>query len=391
MENKPNDPNRRVRTILLFLLLFVIFLSLFLYKVKGDMIDFEVNYKAGTRLRVGETLYQVKDGHFMFKYLPSSALLYLPLSFIPLDVAKAFWYFAVIFCLVSIVYISKKMITQKMRNAAYLFVLPPIILSKFFLRELQLGQINAVITMVLLLMIWFMAYGKTEKNSKNEIWMGLLWGLAVALKPYALIFFPYFLLKKKWKALSSALGFLFLSFLATSLFYGFRGNIIVFKDWISTLSKSTPRLLTSQDNISIIALFMKWTDNQALSVFLYGLVIALLAFLVFIVILRGKKIYQSPVLECSILLILIPLISPMGWDYTLLISVLGVMIIIRNFFQFSKFWRIILVANFFIITFSLYDLMGREYYVMFMSWSVITINFLILVGYLACLRFKEIC
>jgi len=192
------------------------------------MIDFEVNYKAGTRLRVGETLYQVKDGHFMFKYLPSSALLYLPLSFIPLDMAKAFWYFAVIFCLVSIVYISKRMSTQKIRKVAYLFWLPPIILAKFFLRELQLGQINAVITMVLLFMIWFMAYEKPEKNSKNEIWMGLLCGLAVALKPYALIFFPYFLLKKKGKALSSALGLLFLSFLATSLFYGFKGNIMVF-------------------------------------------------------------------------------------------------------------------------------------------------------------------
>jgi hypothetical protein len=277
-----------------------------------------------------------------------------------------------------------------MEKAAYLFVLPPLILSKFFLRELQLGQINAVLTMVLLLMIWFMAYGKTEKSSKNEIWMGLLWGLAVALKPYALIFFPYFVLKKKWKALSSALGILFLSFLATSLFYGFRGNIIVIKEWISTLSQSTPRLLTSQDNISIIALVMKWTGDQTLSLFLSGLVIALLAFLVFIVILKGKKIAQAPVLECSILLLLIPLISPMGWDYTLLISVLGVMIIIRHFFQFSKFWRIILVANFFIITFSLYDLMGRKYYMMFMSWSVITISFLILVGYLAYLRFKEI-
>ncbi len=391
MENKPNDPNRRMRTFLLFLLLFVIFLSLFIYKVKGDMIDFEVNYKAGTRLRVGESLYQVKDGHFMFKYLPSSALLYLPLSFIPLDVAKAFWYFAVILCLVSIVYVSKKMITQKIEKAAYLFVLAPIILAKFFLRELQLGQINAVITIVLLLMIWLIAYGRTEKTSKNEIWVGLLWGLAVALKPYALIFFPYFLLKKKWKALSSALGLLFLSFLATSLFYGFGGNIIVIKDWISTLSQSTPRLLTSQDNISIIALVMKWTGDQTLSVFLSGMVVALLAFLVFIVILKGKKIDQAPVLECSILLLLIPLISPMGWDYTLLISVLGVMIIIRNFFQFSKFWRVIVVANFFIITFSLYDLMGREYYAMFMSWSVITINFLILVGYLASLRFKEIC
>lgn len=391
MENKPNYTYRRMRTFFLFLLLFVIFLSLFIYKVKGDMIDFEVNYKAGTRLRVGESLYQVTDGHFMFKYLPSSALLYLPLSFFPLDVAKVFWYFALIFCLVSIVYVSKKMITQKMEKAAYLFVLTPIILAKFFLRELQLGQINAVITMILLLMIWFMAYRKTGKTLKNEIWMGLLLGLAVALKPYALIFFPYFLLKKKWKALSSAVGFLFISFLATSLFYGFRGNIIVFKEWISTLSQSTPRLLTSQDNISIIALFMKWTGNQTLSVFLSGLAIAFFAFLVFIVILKGKKIDQAPVLECSILLLLIPLISPMGWDYTLLISVLGVMLIIRNFSQFSKFWRVILVANFFIITFSLYDLMGKEYYAMFMSWSVITINFLILVGYLSCLRFKKIC
>jgi len=278
-----------------------------------------------------------------------------------------------------------------MEKSVYLFVLPPLILGKFFLRELQLGQINAVITMVLLLMIWFIACGKTENSSKNEIWMGFFWGLAVALKPYALIFLPYFLLKKKWKALLSALGLLFLSFLATSLFYGFGGNIIVIKDWISTLSQSTPRLLASQDNISIIALVMKWTGNQPLSVFLSGLVIALLALLVFIVILKGKKIAQAPVLECSILLLLIPLISPMGWDYTLIISVLGVMIILRHFFQFSQFWRIILAANFFIITFSLYDLMGREYYAMFMSWSVITINFLVLVGYLTYLRFKEIC
>ena len=391
MENKPNDLNRRIRVILLFLLLFVIFLSLFLYKVKGDMIDFEVNYQAGKRLRAGESLYQVKDGHFMFKYLPSSALLYLPLSFIPLDAAKAIWYFAVIFCLVSIVYTSKKLIPQKRGKGVYLFVLPPVILAKFFLRELQLGQINAVITTVLLLMIWFMAIGKTEKTSMNEIWMGILWGLAVALKPYALIFFPYFLLKKKWKALLSAAGLLFVSFLVTSLFYGFGGNVIIHKEWVSTLSQSTPRLLTSQDNISIIALFMKWTGRQALSVFLSGLVIAGLAILVFVMMQKGKKIAQAPLLECSVLLILIPLISPLGWDYTLLISVLGVMILIRHFFKFSLFWRVILAANFFIITFSLYDLMGRKFYAVFMSWSVITINFLILIGYLAYLRFKKIC
>jgi hypothetical protein len=211
------------------------------------------------------------------------------------------------------------------------------------------------------------------------------------LKPYALIFLPYFLLKKKWKSLLSGLGFLFLALLIPAAFYGWRGNIIILREWISTLSRSTRALLDSQDNISIIAFFMKWTGDRNISLLLSGLVIAILAFLVLAVILKGRKINRASVLECSILLIIIPLISPLGWDYTLLMSVLGVTVIIHNFPGYSKFWRGILVFNFLIITFSLYDIMGRDLYARFMSWSVITINFLILVGYLTYLRFRKIC
>jgi hypothetical protein len=36
-------------------------------------------------------------------------------------------------------------------------------------------------------------------------------------------------------------------------------------------------------------------------------------------------------------------------------------------------------------------LRGRELYARFMSWSVITINFLILIAYLFYLRFRKIC
>jgi hypothetical protein len=378
------------KKLLLILFAFVIFLSLFLLKVQEHMIDFEVNYKAGKRLGGGESLYQVEDGHFMFKYLPSSALLYLPLSFLPLNVAKAFWYFIVAFCLCSLVYVSAKIIALEERKSVYLLIFPPLILARYFLRELHLGQINALVTMILLFMIWFLIYKKNTMPSKKDVYAGLLWGLATALKPYALIFLPYFLLKKKWKSLLSGAGFLFLALLIPAAFYGFRGNIIILKEWISTLSRSAPALLASQDNISIIAFFMKWTENQNLSFLLSGLVMVLLAFLVLAVILIGRKIDRSPVLECSILLILIPLISPLGWDYTLLMSVLGVTIIIRNFSGYSKFWRGFLVFNFFIITFSLYDIMGRDLYAGFMSWSVITINFLILIGFLMHLRFRKI-
>lgn len=380
------------KKIAFFVLLgFVIFLLLFLFKVKGEMVDFEVNHKAGKRLRTGETLYQTEDGHYMFKYLPSSALLYLPLSFLPLDAAKAIWYFVVVFSSCFLFYISYRILPLEVDKSLYLVFLPPLILAKFLLREIQLGQINAVVTLVLLYMVWFLTSEKNGKPSKRETYAGILWGIAMALKPHALIFFPYFLVKKKWRAFLSGLGFLFISLCIPSLFYGFRGNIEALKEWMSTLSRSTPVLFTSQDNISIIAFFMKWTGNQNLSYVFSVLIIALLALLVFIIILRGEKIAQAPVLECSILLILIPLVSPLGWDYTLLMSVLGVLIILQNFFKYSRFWRGFLVVNFFIISFSLYNILGRELYSVFMSWSVITVNFLILIGYLTYLRFRNIC
>jgi hypothetical protein len=379
------------KNLFLILLAFVVLLSLFLLKVREHMIDFEVNYKAGKRLRGSEPLYQTEDGHYMFKYPPSSALLYLPLSFLSLNAAKAIWYFIVAFCLCSLVYVSAKILPSEEKRSVYLFIFPPLILAKFFLRELQLGQINAVATLILLFMIWFLIKEKNKTSSPQDVYAGLLWGLATSLKPYALIFLPYFLLKKKWKSVLSGLVFLIVALLIPAVFYGFRGNIIMLKEWIVTLSRSTPVLLASQDNISITAFFIKWTGNQHISFFLSGLVIAILAFICLTVILIGRKIDRASVLECSILLILIPLVSPLGWDYTLLMSVLGVALIIHNFSGYSKFWRGVLVLNFFIITFSLYDVMGRDLYVRFMSWSVITVNFMILIGYLLYLRLRKIC
>jgi len=350
-----------------------------------------VNYTAGKRMRAGENLYQKKDGHYMFKYLPSSALFYIPLSFLPLNVAKAIWYILVVFSIFSLVYISYRILPPKTGKPYYLLVFTPLILVRYFLREIQLGQINAVVGMVLLFMVWFLISEKDKKLSRSEIWAGVLWGLALSLKPHSLIFLPYFLIKKKWKALASGLGFLSLALLITSLFYGFQGYTAVLKEWIATLSRSTPGLFTSQDNISFVALFMKWTGERNLALVLAGAAVILLAFLMLALVLRGRGFDRAPVLECSVLLILIPLVSPLGWDYTLLVSVLGVMLLIQNFFEFSKFWRVVLVVNFFIIAFSLFDILGRELYAQFMSWSVITLNFVILIGYLSYLRIRKIC
>lgn len=364
------------------------FLLVFSIRIKDEMVDFEVNYKAGKRLSSGETLYRIEDGHYQFKYSPFSALLYVPLSFIPLSTAKAIWYVVIILSSLFLILLCRNLCHIQHRSFLYT-LFPLLILARYFLRELQLGQINSFISMLLVLMTWtLISEEKKSVASHSACWGGAIWGLASALKPYALIFLPYFILKKKWKSLLSGLIFLVFSLIVPSFFYGFRGNTRTLKQWISSLSLSTPSLLDSQDNISFLGILMKWTGNQKFSLLVFAIGVSLLAILFLILVLKGKGKKEALLLDCSILLVLIPLISPLGWDYTLLMSILGIMICVVHFFDYPKFWRGFLILNFSIVTFSLYDILGREFYARFMSWSVITINFLILIGYLAFLRWR---
>lgn len=379
----------RKKTIFLICLAFVLFLLLFVLKVKNEMVDFEVNYEAANRLRWGETLYRAADEHYQFKYMPFSSFLYLPLTLLPLPLAKTCWFFCIAAAMFLLVYLSNKIAGVDPSFWPMVF-LPVLILGKYLLRELQLGQINSIVTVILL----FMTMGLTEKKEagplRKAIWPGISWGLATALKPYAFIFLPYFVIKKKWLSLVTGFGLLLLAFLAPSLFYGLEGNIIVHQEWYSTLSKSTPNLLQTQDNVSLVAFFSKWTDNPDLSLVLTGVVIGFLSCLLLFLIHRGKGLQRGAILECSTLLICIPLVSPLGWDYTFLMSILGLTIILKYFSLYPLFWRYVLVFNLCIISLSLYDLMGRKAYSVFMSWSVLTISFLILLGYLSYLRVKKI-
>ena len=376
------------KTLLWIALTSVCFSAIYIIRIREDMVDFRVNYGAGERLRNGEDLYPTTDGHFMFKYLPSSALLYVPFSYLPLEGAKAAWYALTVVCSVFLFYLSYKMTgVGRQRSPLWMFW-PPLILAKFFFREMKLGQINTIVTALMLIMIWHLM--DERKKLGKEALPGIFWGLATALKPYALIFFPYFIVKGNWKSLLVGLIVISAALLAPTVYYGFEGNIQLLRDWASTLSQSTPSLFNSADNVSIIGFLTKWTGNQSLSFWMYLGAIAALAIVVLAVILRGRQTPNAAVLEGSILLVSIPLVSPMGWDYSLLMSVLGVSLLTYHFFDFAKTWRVLLIGNFSIVALSIYDLVGRQIYGTFMMWSVLTVCFLAVAGYLAVLRFKNL-
>jgi len=287
-----------------------------------------------------------------------------------------------------LIFVLSDRLVGKPGNEVWLTVaLPPFILAKYFLRELDLGQINAVITLVLLFMITLLA-GRKNLAGRGDSGAGFLWGLATALKPYALIFLPYFFIKKRWRSLVVGIPVFLLALLSPILFYGWRGNIQVHKEWRSSLSVSSPPLFGVQDNISLVGFFAKWSGRRSLSLILALAAVLILAIIVLLLVKKGKSAAKPELLEMFLLLMLIPLISPLGWDYTLLAGTPAVILIIRHWAEFPKPWRIVLAVNLTVIGLSYFDFMGRQAYEAFMARSLPTVNFLILVGYLAALRIK---
>jgi hypothetical protein len=378
----------------LALLVAFIALCAILFVVRGrrGMVDFEVNFEAGQRIRAGETLYRSEDGHYQFKYPPFSALLYVPVSELPLDAAKAVWFVVVLGSTILVFQFSFRLARPEDRQRLLLWIAPPFILAKCFMRELSLGQINALITAFMLGMVLLLTRERTRppgcRMSGREAAAGALWGVSTALKPYAAIFLPYWLLRGRWRALLAGCAALFLAFLGPALYFGFPGNLQVHREWIGSLSRSTPSLFGTQDNVSIIAMFTKWTGRPGLAAVLYFCAVAALAAGFLWIMARGRKVEDPMVLESGLLLALIPLISPLGWDYTLLSAVLVVMLILKHYRAFPGPARVFLALNFGIFGLSLFDLMGRDLYAGYMRLSVPTVNALVFVGAAAWIRFR---
>ena len=364
--------------------------GLFILRGRLGMVDFEVNCEAGKRLRAGETLYRGEDGHYQFKYPPFSALLYVPVSFLRPAAAKTAWFLVVLGSTILVFHLSFILARPEARQAPLLRIIPPLILAKCFLRELSLGQINALITALMLGMVLIVVRSGGRPPAWRGGAAGGLWGVSTALKPYAAIFLPYWVLRGKWRALGAGFTALALAFLGPAIYYGFSGNLLVHREWVNSLSRSTPSLFDTQDNISLIAMFTKWTGRPGLSGTLYFLGVAALALGFLGLMARSRKVKDPMVLESGLLLALIPLVSPLGWDYTLLSSVLVIMLVLKNYVALPGPGRVFLIVNFCVFGLSLYDLMGRELYAQFMALSIPTVNALVFIGYAAWLRAKEL-
>lgn len=352
-------------------------------RVVSRMADFEVYWTAAVRARGAEPLYRAEDGHYQFKYLPAFAVLTAPAGLVPLPAAKGMWFHASVVLLLTLIALSIGALPDRRKPEWLLAVVVVIAMGKFYGHELVLGQVNLLFAVIALLAIHAMSL-------ERERTAGVLLSLAVVVKPYAVIFGPWLAARRRVTAIAAFVAGLVASVALPMGLYGVRDTIALHADWWRTVTDSTAPNLTNADNVSIAGMYAKWLGGNALVqplVMITGLALLAAAALVFI---RRGGVPRPHVLEGALLLTLVPLLSPQGWDYVFLVATPAIVIIANYEACLPRTIRIAAAAAVLVAGLSLYDVMGRALYARFMALSIVTVCYLIVVAALVTLRLRHV-
>jgi hypothetical protein len=356
---------------------------LFVGKVSRKMPDFEVYWTAANRARQAEPLYRAEDGHYQFKYLPAFAVLTIPLGAFSLGTAKAIWFVASVALLTLLIISSVRLMPERRRPTPILVTLTLLVMAKFYGHELVLGQMNALFGVIA-------AAAALAAVSGREAITGVLMALAIAVKPYAVIFLPWVVARRRFASIAAAVVGCALIFAIPCVVYGVHGTIELHRNWWSTVTASTAPNLTNADNVSIAAMWAKWMGAGRLATNLTAVTSAGALAVAIFVFVRRSGVRAPEALECAVLLTLIPLLSPQGWDYVFLISTPAIMLLVNYDDTLPRTPRILTRVALVAIGLSVYDVMGRAAYGTFMSLSIITVCYFIVVSALCVLRARAI-
>ncbi len=351
-------------------------------RMQTKMRDFEVYWTAGARASLAEPLYREADGHYRFKYLPGFAVAIAPIARLPLATAKAVWLGFSIACLVAFVALAVALVPRPAWGRGAVAALTVVAMAKFFGHELVLGQGNLLFGLMC-------AIGLAALTGRREIVAGLSFGLATLVKPYAIGFVVYLMLIRRWRVAAAALAGAGLAVLLPLPVYGLPGTGALLVDWWRTASETSAPLLTNADATSVFAMYAKWIGWGSAAFALSAITLAVLAAAFALVVLKRAALANPEVLEGALLLTLIPLATPQGWDYALLLSAPLVALVIDRARSMPRPDRVVTVVALALVAFSLYDVMGRAAYRAFMASSLITVCYLGLIAIAVRLRLRR--
>jgi hypothetical protein len=372
-----------LRALILPVTVIVLALTIFNLRISREMVDFEVYRTAGRRAVAAEPLYQDTDGHYTFKYLPAFAVAMAPMAVMGHDAAQITWFALSCACLVILLRWSVIALPERRWSQRTLILLALILMAKFYAHELTLGQSNLLLGVLLM-----GGLGAMQLDAPKLAAVSV--GMAVFVKPYALILVPWLVATVGATAGIVALATIAAGLLLPVLLYGWAGNIEQLASWWHIVSSSTAPNLLGADNVSLASMWAKWIGLGALGSGLAAATVVVLLAVAAATWMQRRRVSEPDYLEFAMLLTLIPLISPQGWDYVLLLATPAVVLIVDRWRELSTPWRWASAFALILMGFSLFDLMGRAAYTQFMAWSLVSVCAVTLVATLAQIRVKAL-
>ncbi len=357
--------------------------ALFAFKAAAKMPDFEVYWRAGVRALAVEPLYRDEDTHFRLKYLPAFAVLCIPAGLLPLTASKAVWFTVSVGLIPILIALGLTLPGERRRPAWLLAVLTFLLMAKFYGHELILGQVNLLFAVLIVAAVLAM-------TANRKVAAGLLFALAVVIKPYAVLFLPWLAAQRESRALLAAAAGISAALVLPVPIYGVHGTVALHVAWWQTVTESTAPNLLNADNVSLAAMFAKWLGvGRTAALAATASAVLLVANAAAMVAVR-RRVAAPAGLEAAMLLTMIPLLSPQGWDYVFLIATPAVVYLVNYDADLHPALRALSWIALAVIAFSLYDIVGRSVYARFMALSIISVCFLVVVTGLTALRWRRV-
>ena len=218
-------------------------------RVQGD---FNVYYRAGTRVLHGESIYRLDESsHFL--YAPIFAIAFAPFAALPLRVAQFAWYLISAISLIALIVGSKRMLLGRARPLTPALILLPVILSSRFINNnIEHGQINLP---TLALTVWAIVFGEEDQAAVS----GAMLAAAILIKPFAGLAALFLLLRGKWRPIWFSVAVAVALLVAPIVIFGSHGALEQTVAYLQVASSMTDRyttMLTNQSATSAVARLM---------------------------------------------------------------------------------------------------------------------------------------
>jgi len=378
-------------------LTFISLVFMFFENLNGrfTLSDFRVYYEAADRIINGLPLYRhMENAHYVFKYSPVSAMMYIPFTVLPFSIAKfIYWIFltmAIAFGFSLILKIMQPDIFKHdtfRANRIILLLIP--ILALHFLRELHLGQVNHLLMVIYVVVLFF--------NLKSQkITSAFFLSLSIFIKPFGLIFFPYFLIKKDWKTLFYALIFLaILVFLPLLYTHSVDNMISEYGRWYRELliELEKKQHLLADRNHTIFSFIARYTPAYYLIIAGFSstifklIILALIAGLYFFLFTRPAKQNQVQIIDFAILTSTIPLMAFTSAN-SFIFTGIGVVVLLYYWKLLAQVQKSIAVLAIILIGGNFEEIIGPYLSVLIEDLSLISPGAILLIYIMTVLRLK---